>query len=108
MRIDVADLAHAEDFASGVGEPIEKGRLGWQDRIVLAVAGARKVLSPDADERPRDDSADIERQREFTRYFADLIEPFEPEALLMGRNLDDGICGRIDDWFPGPRMLFAE
>ena len=55
---------------------------------ILAVGGAGEVLGARADEGPRDHAADVQRIAEAARDPAELIEPLEPESLLMRGDLE--------------------
>ncbi len=67
-----------------------------------------KVGGVGADEGARDDAADVERIAETPRDFAQRIEPFEAERLLMRGDLQHGIGRRVANRLQTAQMFLAE
>ena len=108
MGEDVGDLAHTDDLAPFGGQPVQKGGLGRQNRVVAPVGSAHKVCRSLACERPGDDAADVVRIRMLARHLAQRIEPFEAEGLLMGGDLHHGIRRGVEDRLAGAQVLFTQ
>jgi hypothetical protein len=51
---------------------------------------------------------DVPTKDQPTRYRADIVEPPEPEGLLMGRNLKYAVSRSVTDRLSGLQMLLAE
>src|SRR5712671_3712211 len=107
MGIDVADLADRDDMAALVREALEKRGARRYDGEILAMTGAREIMSAGADKGPGDDAANIQRVSKFARRLADFIKPLEAEVFFVCGNLHDGISAGIDDRLSRPHMLFA-
>ena len=108
MGENVADLADRDD---GPRPPlVSVSRIvsaGGGVGEILAVAGALEPVFGRADEGPRDDAADIERVAELPGDAAELVEPLEPERLLMRGDLQDAVDRGVADRLAGPHVLGA-
>ena len=108
MGEDVADLADADDPAAARDQPVEQRRFGRRDGVVAPVGGALEGRGGLADERPRDDPADIQRIDQLAHDLAELIKPLEAEMGLVRGDLEDRIGGCVADRLAGPDVLLAE
>jgi hypothetical protein len=77
-------------------------------RKVAPVAGSNVAVGTVADERPRDDAADVVVIDQLAGYIADIVKPLQPERLFVGRDLEYAVRGRIHDRFARPDVLVAE
>ena len=107
MGEDVADLADRDDRAAGARGPLQNIAVRRGHREILAVGGAGKVLGARADERPRDHAADVQRIAQAARDPAKIIEPLQPESLLMRGDLEHRIGGGVADGLQRPQVLLA-
>src|SRR4051812_13110720 len=97
MSEDVADLPYGHNRSPGFRQSIEDGVGGGRDGEILAMAGALEPCRLRPDEGPGDDAADVVGIAESARDPADLVEPFQPEDLLVGGDLQDAVHGRVAD-----------
>ena len=104
---NIGDLADGVDGAAGGNQAIEQGRCRRRHRIVVAIGGAPEAARC-ADERARDDAADIVGIGENTAGPAQRIEPLEAEALLMRGDLQHAVGRGIDNRLAGGDVLGAE
>ena len=108
MREDIAYLADADHPAAARGQAIEQRRLGRGHGEIAPVGRSLESRCGLAEKRPGDHPPDVQRVDEGAHRPAQLIEPFEPEMPLMGRDLDDGIGRRVADRLACPDVLFAQ
>ena len=105
---DVGDLADAVDRLPGVADEREVVRPPRLEREVVAVRRAL-VVARLADERPRDHAADgVLAGQDLARDPAGLVELLERDRLLVRRDLEDRVGGRVDDPLAGALVLLAE
>ena len=97
MGEDVADLADRDDIAARRAARCSRLPSRRGNREILAIGGADEILGACADERPRDDAADVERVAEPARDSAKIIEPIEPEGLFVRGDLQHRIGGGVAD-----------
>ena len=108
MRVDVGDLADADDVAAGIDEFVEHGRCVRRRGQVATVAGADEARCIVADERTRDNTTDPVFVDELTRDVAELVQPVEAERLLVRGDLEHAVGRRVDDRLAGRHVLLAE
>ena len=75
VRKNVRDLADTDDVAAGRDELVQHGRRVRRRRQVAPVAGTDVVLGTVADERPRDDTADVVLVDQLAGNVAEIVEP---------------------------------
>ena len=107
MGEDVADLADRDDRAARARGALQEIAGRRRNREILAVGGADEILGALADERPGDDAADVERIAEPARDAAEIVEPLEPERLLMRGDLQHRIGRGVADRLQRPQVLLA-
>src|ERR1700722_5999393 len=104
---DVANLSNRDNCAAAAGGPLQNIALRRRHGEILAVGGAREVLAARAEERTRDHAPDLERIAEPAHDPAKIIKALKPESLLMRRNLEHRVGGRVTDGFQRSQVLFA-
>ena len=77
-------------------------------RVVLAVRRALEGVRGFADERPRDDAADIERLGQLLRDRTDGVEPLETEMRLVRGDLKHRVGRGVADRLAGADVLLAQ
>src|ERR1700761_5627059 len=107
MGENVANLTDGHNVSAGRSRDVEERPCRRRDRIVAAVGGAAE-LCVCAYERPRDDAADVEWIDQLARSFADAIQAIEAERLLVRRDLEHAVGGRVADRSARADVLVAE
>ena len=79
-----------------------------RNREILAVGGAGEIGGGAADERPGDDAADRQRIAQAPRDAAEVVEPLEPERLLMRGDLEHRVGRGVADRLAAPHVRLAE
>ena len=82
--------------------PLQQVAVGRGQREILAIGGADKIPGARADERPRDDAADLQLVAKLPRDAAELVEALETEGLLVRGDLEHGIGRGVADGLPRP------
>ena len=108
MGEDVADLADRDDRAARAARPAAGDcRRAADTAKSLRLAVRTKSLALRADEGPGDDAADVERIAEPARDAAEIIEPLEPEGLLVRGDLQHRVGRGVADRLQRPQVLLA-
>ena len=108
MGEDVADLADRDDLASGARRALEEVAGQRRDGEVLAMGGAGEIGRRAPDEGAGDDAPDRQRIAQAPRDAADLVEPLQPERLLVRGDLEHRIGRGVADRLQRPQVLLAE
>ena len=72
----------------GTGDAVEQRRFGRRHGIVAPVGGALEIGRRLAEERSCDHASDVERVDELSHDFTEIVEPFEPEMVLVRGDLE--------------------
>ena len=98
VGVDVADFADTDDGITRFGQIGEDHFPLGQTAVITAVASADEMaLGPD--ERPGDDAPYfIRADADFAaRNVADAVQFFQGDDVVVGGNLEDAVCRRVDD-----------
>ena len=105
---DVGDLPHAVDGVAGIADERQIVRPPRLEREVVPVRRAL-VVPRLADERPCDHAADrVPPGEDLARDAAPVVELLQRDRLLVRRDLEDGVGGRVDDPLARLLVLLAE
>src|SRR5580693_569115 len=107
MGEDVSDLADRYHRAAGAGGALQYIALRRRHSEILAVRGPGEVLAARAEERTRDHAPYLQGIAEPARDPAKIIKALKPESLLMRRNLEHRVGGRVANGFQRSQVLFA-
>ena len=101
-------LPHPVHLVARLAHEGQVVRLPRPERPVVAV-GRPRVAARLTYERPGDHSADrVLAGEDLSRDPAGLVELLERNRLLVGRDLEDGVGGRVHDPLAGALVLLAE
>ena len=105
---DIVDLADGKDILTGGLDGVKHGLRGRLERKVVAVGRAGEAVLLVADERTGDDAADaMLSDEDLTGDAAVFIQLLQRDDVLVRRDLEHGVCGRINDEVSRAHMLRA-
>ena len=105
---DIVDLADGKDVLTGGLDGVKHGLRGRLEREVVAVGRAGEAVLLVADERTGDDAADaMLSDEDLTGDAAVFIQLLQRDDVLVRRDLEHGVCGRINDEVSRAHMLRA-
>ena len=105
---DIVDLADGKDILTGGLDGVKHGLRGRLEREVVAVGRAGEAVLLVADERTGDDAADaMLSDEDLTGDAAVFIQLLQRDDVLVRRDLEHGVCGRINDEVSRAHMLRA-
>ncbi len=107
---NIIDLADRDDIEPRIFQGIERGLAVGFEGVVVAVAGAHKRTFFLSDIGSCDDAPDLPfvAQCQLSGDFAAVVELFQTESFLIPANLQDGICGGVDDHVPCGDLLLRK
>ena len=105
---DIVDLADGKDVLASGLDGVKHGLCGRLERKVVAVGRAGEAVLLVADERTGDDAADaMLSDEDLTGDAAVFIQLLQRDDVLVRRDLEHGVCGRINDEVSRAHMLRA-
>ena len=106
---NIGDLPHRIHVAPRRHQFIQQRVLVGRHRVIVTVGRyPLKILRLGAHKRTGDDPGNLIGLHQFKTQLAEIIQPFQAEALLVAGDLQHAVRRRIDDGLAGAHMLLAQ